>query len=482
MKRNERTKGFHRPPAPEAAGGHTSVQRNVIFVAVLTAFITTFMGSALNLSIPAIEEEFQVGAATVGWTITIYMLTCAALAVPFGRLADLLDRRFILSGGILIFMVASLGAALVRGIGILLFIRFLQGVGASMIFSTNLAVLVGAFDEKERGKVLGYATSANYVGMSAGPVLGGLLNGYLGWRALFYVAAAVCGAAFYSAVKKLPPKEQKQGFYHSVGFDIAGCLLYVFGIVFITYGLSIITEKFYGWLMVAGGLTLMVCLFYTERGKERRVETPVIKISLFHHNGAYVCSNLAAMMNYGANFAISYLLSVYLQTVAGYSSEKAGMVLIIAPVVQAVLSIFIGRISDKGSPHLLSALGMGLCGGALFFYARLTENTSMAMIFSALAVSGIGFALFASPNANAVMGSVKSGDYGVATSILSTMRSLGHTFSMTIVTMVVRYHMGNGSLKEAGKETLLKTMEMSFFIFGVICIIGIFMALKRKVW
>ena len=175
-------------------------QKNTVIVCVITAFITTFMGSALNLSIPALEKEFGVGAQTVGWVVTIYMLTCSALAVPFGRLADIVDRVLILRTGILIFSAGSLSAVISRSMVILLSFRLMQGIGASMIFSTNIAILAAAFDGNERGRVLGYATCATYAGLSAGPVIGGILNQHFGWRAIFLVTAAISAIASYSPI------------------------------------------------------------------------------------------------------------------------------------------------------------------------------------------------------------------------------------------------------------------------------------------
>ena len=184
-------------------------KKNTILVCVITSFITTFMGSALNLSIPSLEEEFKVGAQTVGWVVTIYMLTCSALAVPFGRLADRVERRSVLRTGILIFSISSLTAVLSKKMWMLLAFRLMQGIGASMIFSTNIAILVGAFDEEHRGRVLGYSTCATYAGLSAGPVLGGVLNQNFGWRAIFIATAIVSAAAFYGAFFKLPRGKEK---------------------------------------------------------------------------------------------------------------------------------------------------------------------------------------------------------------------------------------------------------------------------------
>ena len=454
-------------------------QRNTICVCVITSFITTFMGSALNLSIPSLEEEFKAGAQTVGWVITIYMLTCSALAVPFGRLADRVERRSVLRTGILIFSISSLTAVLSKKMWMLLAFRLMQGIGASMIFSTNIAILVGAFDEEHRGRVLGYSTCATYAGLSAGPVLGGWLNQNFGWRAIFIATAIVSAAAFYGAFFKLPRGEKKSGILSlspKAHLDYAGNILFVVSIVLTMYGLSSLNSLAGAPLILCLGILFFIFFIRTEM----KTENPVIDVNLFRKNLPFTLSNLAAMVNYGSNFALSYLMSIYLQVVKGMSSQWAGVILITNTVIMTVLSPFVGRISDRHSPFKMSAAGMALCAAALGLLSFLSEDLSLAKIIMILALSGVGFSFFSTPNTNAVMSCVEREDYGVSASILSTMRSIGHTAGMSVVSAVVGIYIGSGSLKGAGTEVLMKTFHISFFIFTLLCILGIIMAGKRK--
>ena len=454
-------------------------KKNTILVCVITSFITTFMGSALNLSIPSLEEEFKVGAQTVGWVVTIYMLTCSALAVPFGRLADRVERRSVLRTGILIFSISSLTAVLSKKMWMLLAFRLMQGIGASMIFSTNIAILVGAFDEEHRGRVLGYSTCATYAGLSAGPVLGGVLNQNFGWRAIFIATAIVSAAAFYGAFFKLPKGEKKSGILSlssKAHLDYAGNILFVVSIVLTMYGLSSLNSLAGAPLILCLGILFFIFFIRTEM----KTENPVIDVNLFRKNLPFTLSNLAAMVNYGSNFAISYLMSIYLQVVKGMSSQWAGVILITNTVIMTVLSPFVGRISDRHSPFKMSAAGMALCAAALGLLSFLSEDLSLAKIIMILALSGVGFSFFSTPNTNAVMSCVEREDYGVSASILSTMRSIGHTAGMSVVSAVVGIYIGSGSLKGAGTEVLMKTFHISFFIFTLLCILGIIMAGKRK--
>ena len=454
-------------------------KKNTILVCVITSFITTFMGSALNLSIPSLEEEFKVGAQTVGWVVTIYMLTCSALAVPFGRLADRVERRSVLRTGILIFSISSLTAVLSKKMWMLLAFRLMQGIGASMIFSTNIAILVGAFDEEHRGRVLGYSTCATYAGLSAGPVLGGVLNQNFGWRAIFIATAIVSAAAFYGAFFKLPRDEKKSGILSlspKAHLDYAGNILFVVSIVLTMYGLSSLNSLAGAPLILCLGILFFIFFIRTEM----KTENPVIDVNLFRKNLPFTLSNLAAMVNYGSNFALSYLMSIYLQVVKGMTSQWAGVILITNTVIMTVLSPFVGRISDRHSPFKMSAAGMALCAAALGLLSFLSEDLSLAKIIMILALSGVGFSFFSTPNTNAVMSCVEREDYGVSASILSTMRSIGHTAGMSVVSAVVGIYIGSGSLKGAGTEVLMKTFHISFFIFTLLCILGIIMAGKRK--
>ena len=455
-------------------------QKNTVIVCVIPAFITTFMGSALNLSIPALEKEFGVGAQTVGWVVTIYMLTCSALAVPFGRLADIVDRVLILRTGILIFSAGSLSAVISRSMVILLSFRLMQGIGASMIFSTNIAILAAAFDGNERGRVLGYATCATYAGLSAGPVIGGILNQHFGWRAIFLVTAAISAIAFCGAVLRLHKGSGTQ--YSSSEenkpvADYAGNILFIMSMVTSMYGLSAFKNNVAAPFILAAGLFLFIIFIRTEK----KAVNPVVDIRMFGRNLPFTLSCFAAMFNYGSNFAMSYLISIYLQSVKEMSSQWAGIVLASGTVIMALLSPWVGRLSDRLSPNRISAVGMVFCAAALFFFALVGQDSSLTRIIITLALSGLGFALFSTPNTNAVMSCVKKEDYGTASSILSTMRSLGHTASMSTVTAISGIYMGSSSIGEVPQEMLMKTLHVSFAIFTFLCILGIFMAAKRKV-
>lgn len=455
------------------------LRRAVITVVVITAFITTFTGSALNLSIPDIGSQFGASAGRMGWLVSGYTLSVAAFSVPFGRLADITSRRNVLIAGIALFVACCIAALLSGSMAMLLISRVMQGVGAAMIFSTNTAVLISAFPGEQRGRALGYSLASTYVGLSAGPVIGGALNHNFGWRSIFVFIGILGVVALAAALMKLPAEKRTEPHAPGAGrrsFDAAGNVIYMISIFLLMYGLS---EAGNGavYIAVAAAGAAAGIIFVSH---EMKSADPVVDIRLFRENKGYAFSNLSAMLNYGATFAISYLISIYLQVVMGYSSQTAGLIMIFQPLIMALLSPVAGRLSDRFSPFRMSSLGMALCAAGTFMFIFTGLQTHLVFIIVALVVTGLGFAMFSSPNTNAVMSCVEKEDYGVASSILATMRSIGHTFSMVIVTITVTVLASDMALADVPADVLIKVIRVSFIVFTAICIAGVFISLKRE--
>lgn len=452
----------------------TKKQRAVLLTVLITAFITPFMISSMNLCVINIEAEFHTSAALVGWVITSFTMTTVALSIPMGKIADATGRKRVMSIGISGYVVFFLITIFSVNIWMLLILRVLQGVAASMIFATNNAVLLDAFPANVRGKMLGISVSSTYLGLSVGPALGGIMNHVFGWRSIFVLTFIVAIIALICCLHGVDndSRQLPEGTKH----DFLGNFIFVVSVLVFLYGLTNLSIQRFSWVLLLIGLALAVLFVW----RESRAENPVIRITMFTKDAAFTLSNTAALLNYGATFAITYLLSIYLQTVKGFSSQSAGLILLFMPVFQAILSPIMGRLSDKIAPYKLATTGMALNAVGLLFLVFIRQETPVALLIILLIYLGFGFALFSSPNTNAVMSCVKKEDYSMANSILSTMRTMGQTISMSIVTIIVGIMMGTGALNEAAPETLLRTMHISFIIFVALCVAGTFMSLKRK--
>ena len=447
-------------------------QKITLLVAITTAFLTTFMGSALNLSIPGIEKHFDVGAAAVGWVVTAYILAVSAFNVPMGKIADVKGRRMVLLAGIAVFSLASLGAVFSVSITMLVIMRMVQGLGAAMLFATNNAVLLSAFPEEKHGTALGMSVASTYTGLSLGPVIGGILNKHFGWQAVFATAVFIGAVAFIVAFTGLS-KDEKHN--ENPGKDYAGNLVYIFMIVCLIYGFTDLSVKPYAWAILLLGLALGFLFVKVEL----RSSSPVINMKMFRDR-TFSFSNMAALLNYGSTFAFSYLLSIYLQHVKGFDSQTAGLLLIVQPVVMAILSPQTGKLADKVAAYKLATAGMAICACCLGVLTFLSEDTSLVFIVVVQIFLGIAFALFSTPNTKAIMERVRAEDYGVANSIVATMRNLGQSSSMAIVTIVVGIVMGTASLQSTDTATLVKVIHIVFVINVILCIIGTFFSLLRS--
>jgi len=256
--------------------------------------------------------------------VTSYLLASAAFLVPFGRLADIVGRKKIFLAGMLVFSLSSLLCGFARSIEALIVFRILQGVGSAMVFGTGMAILTSVFPPQERGKVLGITVATVYTGLSLGPVLGGFMNHNLGWQSIFFFSFLTGLFVVFFTSSQL--KGEWAG-ARGESYDKVGAALYSVGLVMFMYGMSSIATVSWAAYVLLLGLIVMAVFIRYEMG----VEHPVLNIRLFSRNMTFAFSNLAALINYSATFAVGFVLSLHLQVVMGYNSQTAGLILLSQP-------------------------------------------------------------------------------------------------------------------------------------------------------
>ena len=450
-----------------------SINNRVIalLVATLASFFTPFMASAVNIAIPSIGSNFAADVILLSWIPTAYLLAAAIFAVPFGRIADIYGMKKIFTYGIIIFTVASFLCALSPSILSLIIFRIMQGVGSAMIFVTGLAIITSVYPRNERGKAIGINVASVYIGLSMGPVLGGLLTQYFGWRSIFLVVIPMGLLVIALTITKLKGEWAECA---GESFDVPGSVIYSVALVILIYGFSIL-PGFYGIIMVIGGILglLGFALF------ELRTKNPVFEVRLFK-NITFGFSSLAALINYSATFAVVYLLSLYLQYIKGMDPLSAGIILVAQPVVMAITSPVAGRLSDRFSPGRIATIGMVITTISLFCLTFLSTTTSIEYIILVLLVLGFGLGLFSSPNTNAIMSSVEKKFYGIASATVGTMRLIGQMLSMGIALLVFSIFIGNVLIVPSNYPALLSSINTAFMICATLCIVGIFASFARR--
>lgn len=451
--------------------GNTSGKGVVLVICTMASFFTPFMGSAVNIALPAIGREFGMNAVALSWVATSFLLAAAMFLVPFGRLADIYGRKNIFTWGIVLYTVSCLLLGLSVSSAMLIAFRVLQGIASAMMFGTAVAILTSVFPPSERGKALGINVAAVYTGLSIGPPVGGFLTERLGWQSIFLtnvpLGLIVLGAVLWKLRGEWAEARGER-------FDLAGSTVYGVSLAALMYGFSRLPAVSGIWLVVAGITGVLAFVIW-----ETRVKNPVLNIRLFHNNKAFSFSSLAALINYSATFAVGFLLSLYLQYIKGFSPERAGLILVSQPVIMATLSPLAGRLSDRVEPRLLASGGMALSAVGLALLISLNQDTQIAFILIALVILGLGFALFSSPNTNAIMSSVERKFYGVASGILGTMRLTGQMLSLGITTLLFALFIGRVQITPEFYPSFLKVTRVAFSLFAALCFAGVFASLAR---
>lgn len=443
----------------------------LLFLIVLTSFINPFMGAAVNIALPQIATDFSMNAVGMGWVSMSFLLASVAVLLPIGKIADIAGRKKIFIYGNIIVTLASVLCGLSSGSVMLISFRVMQGIGGAMMFGTGTAMITSAFPPEQRGRALGINVSAVYLGLTLAPLLGGFLTDLFGWRSIFWLNipfGLIVIPATYYAIRT----EWHEA--HGESLDYRGSVIYILSISMMMFGFSKLPDPVAIMLTIIGfmGMVLFVV-------NEYKVPFPILNMRLFTNNKVFAFSNLAALINYAATFAVTFLLSLYLQYIKALKPSDAGIVLVTQPILMTLVASFSGRLSDKFDPRVLSSAGMGIIVVGLGMLAFITENTQNTYLVVCLVILGTGFGMFSSPNTNAVMSSVEKRYLGVASATIGTMRLAGQMISMAVATLVLHSFLGESKIVPANYSLFITSTRIIFAIFAVLCVLGVFASLAR---
>ncbi|MCX7857427.1 MAG: MFS transporter [Deltaproteobacteria bacterium] len=448
----------------------SSSNYNVLISATLSSFLIPLSLSAVNVALPKMGKELIMTSSELSWTANSYLLTSATFLLPFGNMADIFGRKRVFLFGMLLFTTISLFLSLSDSSTSIIIFRALQGIGGAMVFGTAVALLASVYEEN-RGKVLGINAASIYLGLSLGPLVGGIITENFGWRYVFAIKVPigiiVLLFTLFSVKEEWYGKKDEQ-------FDFAGATLYSLALFLSMLGLSRI-PRIEGFLLISGGMVLFFVFGYRKRiGKYQFFPTEMIT-----KNKTFLYSSLAALIHYGSTYGLSFLLSLFFQHIKAFSADKTGLILIFQSVVQSILSPFAGKLSDKIEPRVISSLGMGLTAIGIFFLSLCGPSTPVIWILLYLAFVGIGFAFFISPNTNAIISSVDKRRYGVASSVVATTRLVGQSISMSLIMIVFSIKIGERPIDQVVYLQFMQSYKAILVAYFLMCVLGIYISIKR---
>lgn len=444
-----------------------------LIVVTVVQFLTPFMGTAVIVALPTIGEEFGASAIQLSMIQMTYILGVVIFLLPFGRLADIYGRKRVFVCGIIVVMLSTITIGCTQGTGTFILFRFLQGIGTAAITSTSFAILSSVFPGERKGLAMGVIVGCVYIGQTAGPTIGGVITSQMGWRWIFYLMVIAQFMALSLALFKL-----KGEWADSRGerFDWLGSIVYGVALTTIITGVYLIKKTEFGWIILFAGV-IGLALFARI---ETRTDKPLLDVRFLSKNRSFMFGNIATMITYAASFGVVFLFTLYLQNVKGLSPQQAGFFMVIQPCVQALFSPLSGRLADAYSPSRMATLGMTLCAVGLLSATFIDSDSSMTTFVIVVVLLGTGFGVFSSPNMIAIMGSVDKRYYGIASSMIATMRNVGMLMSMTIIAIILSFFMGDIPLTASNKLEFVNSMHVTMIMFTLMSVAGVGFSMVRN--
>lgn len=447
-----------------------SAQRMLLASVATCGFLTAFGFSGVNVALERIASDLSLSAVAISWVNLATILTTGALLMPVARLADFWGRKLVYNIGLATYAIVCLGSALAPNAEILILTRALQGVAAAFLFSTTVAMVTLSYPPETRGRALGLQVAGVYLGITCGPVLGGIITENLGWRGLFVLVGAFTLLNLIVPLRKLRGVEWREP--KTAPFDIWGSVVWMCALSALIIGFSYLPSVA-GYALIGAGVVGLAAFVRLEN----RAADPILKVDLLRRNRVFASANAALFINYAATTAMTFLVSLYLLYNRGLGAQTAGFVLVTGPFVQASVSPIAGRLADRVEARFVASTGQALCAAGLFIFAFLGETTPYWSVITVLCVLGLGFGLFASPIIHTVMGSVDRRYVSVAAATSSTMRVSGQSFSLGIAALVLAVVVGRHEIGPSDHVHLLTSIRITFLIFASLCVVGVIAAL-----
>lgn len=458
-------------------GINTGHKWGVLIAVGIGTFMTALDTSVVNTVLPVIGQNFSKAITTVEWVVTIYLLVLSGLLLSFGRLGDMRGHKTIYLSGFVIFMAGSFFSGAAPSVIFLIASRGLQALGAAMLAANSPAILTKSFPMEQRGQALGLQATMTYLGLTAGPSLGGWLASVFGWRVVFYINLPVGLVAIWLSSRFISIDTNHET---AERFDYSGAITFLLGLGSLLLGLNQGEE--WGWTsipilaLLLSALILLAGFIYIEK----HTTHPMLDLTLFKQP-SFSLTALCAVINYIGVYSAIFLMPFYLIQGRGFSPAQAGLILSAQPVIMAIIAPISGTLSDRIGTRIPAVLGMVVLSGGLYALSRLTATSSTLMMMGSLAIVGLGTGAFISPNNSALMGAAPKYRQGIAAGILATSRNFGMVLGVGIAGAVYTTVLSHVTITGDGIQngTVFPALSTSFLTAALITLIGIVTGMVR---
>lgn len=458
----------------------------ILLTTSLGAFVTPFTSSAISFAVPDIGSYWHASFTVMVWVPVSYLISLSSLMILFGKLSDIFGRSRFYLLGLFIFGSGAILATFSNSIYLLIFSTLIMGSGVAFLSVNSTAIVSTVYTSDTRGGALGINAMSVYLGLTAAPVISGTLIDVFGWRAIFYLVAAL---SFFTIVPAYLYLRKIEFVKNREKIDLTGFFMFLVSILMLVLYLSY--SELYGfiqpiYMLFIGLLLLSIFVIY-----ERHRKNAILDLSLFTKNRTFAAANFTAFLNYVSTFAIVFVFSIYFNVISGLGATESGLILTVQPILMVIFSPLSGKLSDRFGSRGLSSLGMLVISFAFFLLYFMIGNSKPVDLVIPLGIVGIGFGIFSAPNTNSVMGSVARRQTGTASGILGTMRFIGQLMSLSLMSTILAYAMPKNmlialfsgitaNLSLLNVDAFVSGLRSVMLISGILSFAGVFTSLIRN--
>ncbi len=411
-------------------------EKMILLGTCMTMFLTNLDVSIVFIALPTFTKFFSVSAGEVSWVILAYLLSICSFGLIAGRLIDLFGTRRMFIIGNIIFVVASILCALSVNFPMLIASRFIQGMGASILFAISSTIIVLHLPEEVRGRSFGFNTVSGAAGVAFGAPLGGILIAFVGWEYIFLINIPICIVAMVLIglyIKKAEPIR-----FRWKDFDLQGAIYSVFAISPLLYALNEGSEM--GWtslpvLSMFGVSSVFMVLFFVH---EMKAKTPLLDPRHLK-NSNLILALLSTLMVVIAMNACNFVFPFFFEQLKLFSIEKTGMILSALPLAAMIIGPFAGLMVDKLNERVTNVVAMAAALIATGLFTLYNAESGNFLLLGGLFLFGAGVASFMTANVNLIMSHAPAGEEGAISSLLSEGTFIGAAFGICIVQSLYTY-------------------------------------------
>ncbi|HUG77094.1 MAG TPA: MFS transporter [Burkholderiales bacterium] len=434
-------------------------------------FAPPFMISGVAVALPAMGADLAAGATALSLVETLFLAASVAMLLPAGRLGDAADKATLYKLGMAAFALCSIAIGLAASVGAILALRFVQGLLSAAAQATGPAIIADVVPPERRGRAFGLAIGSVYAGLTLGPIVAGVLVDLWGWRAVFLAGGAAVLLLLAPIHFMLRARWRRPA---PRAVHLPSAALALVAMLCLVGGAATLREGAAGYGAMAAGLALLAVFVYSQR----RVAQPLLDVGVLVRNHVLRNALLVQWLLYCNAFGAVFLLSLHMQSVLGHAANTAGQVIAVGTLLMAAIAPLAGRLADRRRPGLIAAAGAAVVLVAALMATRLDAGSSLLFVALVLAVQGVGFALFSTPNMTMVMNAVPPERTGIASALSAASRSLGMVSGMLVVGALVSVNLGHDPVG-ADPARFVATMQTSFWILAAVSAVALALSLLR---